>query len=891
VTLLATPALVRSKVASILGVAQHARVIAISASPVWTHEERVALPGDRIAVVRRCVSALAVHDQLSRVDELAEDEVLVLLTDADSRDLGEGVTARLAGQKVFALDRWQQLTELFRARQIDPAIVAEEWAVEALLTTAPPDGYSPASGGYLDRETAFGALAYTRAGLTGYDLDLAGLLQWSLEPEHIDRWQSLDEGVRDGLTRWLTARGERSEPVAAVLRCFAGPYGGDTVALGLVLGALSQPDVASEAGVPRTILETRALGGALAREVAAGWGRAAEGLMRRLLQREFTQGPREAAAGERNVTGLTGRVLGQAEKFLNDAGAVPLAYPSEVLEAALDQQIRAAGTLAGQLVAAPRPDPQRLAALEQALTRLQSHVLVPRHQERVRRAEMAVRLVRWLSAERDSPAPPARSLAEAARRQQDTGAWVDVARARVWEGDVDAEVARAYRRLCAATDAARAEHEHAFARLLADHAQAGSTLGELLPVEDVLATVVEPLGQNARVLLLVLDGASTAIARELLADLSARGWVEHALAPARPVIAALPSVTRASRTSLLCGRLADGTQDDEKAAFVERGWPLFHKADLSAAGAGDALAAAVARAIRGKAPVAGIVINTVDDTLDKGGRTPWTAESVDRLLDILAVAREADRLVLLVSDHGHVHERGSRLERDTSGGARWRSSPRPAGEDEVELTGQRVLLGDGRVVAAWNERLRYGPAKNGYHGGASAQEVVIPLALLARAELSTPGWAPHHHPEPGWWFEAPAAQPRQAPPARAKAGKPRTTAPPEAPALFAAERVSPDAWIDGVLTSEIMTQRLASRPRGAMPAGQLAALLRVLAQRSGTATRAAVARAIDVPQARVASQIAAAQRVLNIDGYDVLQMEEDTVRLNIELLKIQTDTR
>ena len=55
--------------------------------------------------------------------------------------------------------------------------------------------------------------------------------------------------------------------------------------------------------------------------------------------------------------------------------------------------------------------------------------------------------------------------------------------------------------------------------------------------------------------------------------------------------------------------------------------------------------------------------------------------------------------------------------------------------------------------------------------------------------------------------------------------------------------------------------------------------------------RAAVARAVDVPQSRVASQIAAAQRVLNIDGYDVLQMEEDTVRLNVELLKIQTDTR
>ena len=90
-------------------------------------------------------------------------------------------------------------------------------------------------------------------------------------------------------------------------------------------------------------------------------------------------------------------------------------------------------------------------------------------------------------------------------------------------------------------------------------------------------------------LLLVLDGMSTSVARELIADLAGRGWIEHTLTPARPVISVLPSVTRVSRTSLLSGRLADGAQASEKAAFAEHGWPLFHKADLISAGAGDAL--------------------------------------------------------------------------------------------------------------------------------------------------------------------------------------------------------------------------------------------------------------------------------------------------------------
>lgn len=891
-TLVATPALVRSRVAGILELARDARVVAIAASPVWPHDERVELAADRVAVVRPCISALAVRDQLSQVSRLADTDVLVLLTDRDSRDLGESITARLAGQKVFGLDRWQQLRALFRARQIDPALVAEDWAVDALLAGVPASGYRPAAGGYLDRETALAALAEVQAGLTSLDLDLTGLLQWSLDPGHVERWQALPGAIRDGLAGWLTARGERGEPVAAVLRCLSGRHAGDAVPLGLVLGALSHPEIAGSAAVPRTVLETQALGGPLPPEVAAELGRAAEGLTQRLLQRDLGSGQPGTEPGP------AGRVLRRAEQFLRDIGVADQARLSEVLESALFEQIRELGTRIGAIVAAARADSAAVSALDEALARVQRHALHPRYPERLRDAEMAVRLVRWLNAERAGPAPPARSLAEAARRQQSEDAWVDVARARVWEGDADPEVAAAYRSLCVAVDGLRAEHEHVFARLLADHCQSGSTLGELLPVEDVLTEVIQPLSQLGRVLLLVLDGMSTGVARELLADLAGRGWVEHTLAPAQPVLSVLPSVTRVSRTSLLAGRLTDGTQAEEKAAFAERGWPLFHKADLAAAGAGDALSADVAAAIKGAAPVAGIVVNTVDDTLDKGGRAPWTAASVHRLLDLLTAAREASRLVVLVSDHGHVHERGSRLESDASGGARWRCSPRPADDDEVELTGSRVLLGEGRIVAAWNEKLRYGPVRNGYHGGASAQEVVIPLALLAREDLSLSGWAPSHHPQPGWWFESPAAAGKPAEGRGGKSGKSagqrgkaRKDGQPAAAPLFEEAQVGPAAWVDRVLASEVMTARVAQRNRAAMPADKVAALLRLMGERGGTATRLAVARALDVPDSRVAGQIAAAQRILNIDGYDVLQLEDDTVRLNIELLKIQTDTR
>jgi hypothetical protein len=879
VSLLATPSLVRAKVGDVLSGLPDARVIALAASPIWNHDERMTLPGDRIAVVRACKSELAVRDQLTRLRELADGEMLVLLTDVT--DLGDSITSRLARQQVFPLDRWQQLRTLFRASAIDPGLAAASWAVDALLAFAPPDGYPPAGGGYLDRDTALAALAEHAAGLTG--LDLAGLLQWTIGAAHIRRWNELSPEVRDGLARWLAEQAGRSAAIDAVLRSAAGPCGTDTVALGLALGALTDPEVVDEARVPRTILETRALGGALDAEAAAAWGHAAEAFVRRIADSSW----RDAAP-----------VLRRADEMLAEVGAVQVGYPSPVLESAIGQRIGRIATEIGRLLdAGPAPGAD-LRPLERELAGLHGHVMAPTlAEERVRRAEMAVRLVRWLTAP-EAMADAARSLAEAARRQQAGDAWVDVARARVWEGDLG-EAAPAYRRLCERVDALRAEHEHTFARLLADHTRTGTAQREILPVENVLAEAMTPLAARERVLLLVLDGASTGVARELLADLADRGWTEHRLDPPRPVIAALPSVTRVSRTSLLSGRLADGTAYAERAAFAERGWELFHKADLTAAGAGEALPRDMQAAINGQIRVIGVVVNTIDDTLDKGGRPPWTAELVQQLLDLLGAAQEAGRLVLFVSDHGHVHERGSRLERDDSGGARWRCSSRPVGADEVELAGPRVLLGGGRIVAAWNEKLRYGPARNGYHGGASAQEVVIPLALLARQDLDVPGWVPMHHPEPDWWVGEPSIEAASAAVTRGTADKPRAgkasratrAEPAESPALFEVAPAGPVSWIDQLLGTEVMTERLSRLRRGAMPADQLAVLLKLLDSRGGTATRVAVARALDIPDARLGSQIAAAQRVVNIDGYDVLQIEGDTVRLNAALLKTQAGLR
>ena len=69
--------------------------------------------------------------------------------------------------------------------------------------------------------------------------------------------------------------------------------------------------------------------------------------------------------------------------------------------------------------------------------------------------------------------------------------------------------------------------------------------------------IVAPLAADSPVLVIVIDGMSVAVCRELLADLTRHEWValcEPGGTFNRPGIATIPSVTEFSRTSLLTGR-------------------------------------------------------------------------------------------------------------------------------------------------------------------------------------------------------------------------------------------------------------------------------------------------------------------------------------------------
>jgi hypothetical protein len=463
------------------------------------------------------------------------------------------------------------------------------------------------------------------------------------------------------------------------------------------------------------------------------------------------------------------------------------------------------------------------------------------------------------------------------------------------DGDRLPSLAAAYRRVLELTAERREQENVRFAEHLASATKSNS-LGNAIGIESVLAEVVAPVvKEGQRVLLLVMDGMSTPVFHELLQDIQRLGWSDLHSDAARwpqPVIAALPSLTEVSRASLFAGRLSQGKSDFEEDAFATQpallevsgaGAPpvLFHKATLSETG-GAELSKEVRDAISSeKRRLVGVVVNAIDDFLLKGGQTllPTTLASMPVVRNLLYEAEQSRRVVVLTSDHGHVIDRGTTFHAAEGAGERYR----PAGDasaGEVRLAGARVVLTGNTIVAASTETTRYSSSKRfGYHGGATPQECVVPLAVLGREEFGT--WREVAPQLPPWW-EPGVTSAVIAPERISIAGEPE-------PSVVTPPTPAVPPWVEQLLASEVFAAQHKLVGRMAPAEGQLRRLLALLDERKGSAITATVAQRLNIPEFRVSSIVAAVRRVLNVEGYAVIALDDGakTVTLNFDLLRSQ----
>ena len=112
-------------------------------------------------------------------------------------------------------------------------------------------------------------------------------------------------------------------------------------------------------------------------------------------------------------------------------------------------------------------------------------------------------------------------------------------------------------------------------------------------------------------------------------------------------------------------------------------------------------------------------------------------------------------------------------------------------------------------------------------------------------------------------------------------------------AMFA--QVEPEAprpaetWIDRLLDTNLFAAQRKQAARTSLPEERIRAILSVLDARGGKLTGGALAERLGVPLFRLGGIVSALRRILNVEGYDVLSVDDssETIELNRELLETQ----
>ncbi|MGQ0480082.1 MAG: BREX-2 system phosphatase PglZ [Pseudonocardia sp.] len=858
------------------------RIIGIrsTGTPRWSSAREVELDGTPVRIVE-CPSVLAVLDALATADATAGDEVTVVLTDLPEHELGDAVFARLHRGELLEADRYTQLIDLLGARALDPRIRRETWLVDALIELAEADQIPQTTGAALSWVRAVALVVQARLGIEPDEADLPRFVEAFDHPPVRARWRQLPSEERAGLVGHLA---DRHGPGVGVVAALA-ERDDDVLAQLLVAHVLT--------GAPET--DVRAAG------ALGGYQQARFGASPRPSRRDLAAAAAAAIAYARNAP--SARLSQQcrvAEATLEALTAIELVAVSPVL---------------------PRGFVDRLAAAAQALTKHAFDVLSEHHNAtgsyRVERVQAAARLRRWLEigAAGDSAGDWATAAAGVAHHARET-AWVDRALTQVRAGDADPRVAAVLAGVGRQASVVRARLDTAFA---ARFASMDSTPANALAVETLLPRVVAPLAKKAKVLFVVLDGMSGAIAGELAEEIAGRrtGWTEIVRTGADgardAVLAAMPTETKYSRTSLFCAQLRSGEQSVERSVFPTHSfWPpggatLIHKAGVAGRDGSD-LGAELEAAVGDTGPqVAAVVLNAIDDSLGKGRQADdpaWRLRDVPGLSQLLDRAVNAGRVVLLTSDHGHVLEHGAEHRPHPGAAARWRPDDGAARADEVVAGGPRMLLPQKSAILAATEDVRYGARAHGYHGGATLAEAAIPLIGLLPPGVSMPeGWAEYTLGPPSWWDDvmhvrpalggaaagdpAPAAQ-RPAP----KKNPARKAAAPDGEGLFVlpAEDAASATRGARLVASARFREARAEIPANRAPAPAVFhQVVDALVDAGGRLPIGGVVQAAGAAGRNPRALVTAMRRVLNRDSFSVLELVDGgrAVELNVSLLDEQ----
>ena len=233
------------------------RPVGIRAPGRWLGEPLQA-DGDTGYLIHQCDSPLAIRRALRQpAPEQFREVRQVIVTSLPDADLSSDIFARLHRQRLFSIDRWSLVQQLFAAESIDPQLAQHDWLADAAIEHLADRPPAAVKSGCLGAETLWRELLAATIDYHADVPDLQSLLRWSLEPANVQRFRSLAEPLRESMRAWVAGRaGEATEFVFAAAVKSDQP---DAVPLALVAGVLTAREAEGRAERFLTRLEERYL--------------------------------------------------------------------------------------------------------------------------------------------------------------------------------------------------------------------------------------------------------------------------------------------------------------------------------------------------------------------------------------------------------------------------------------------------------------------------------------------------------------------------------------------------------------------------------------------------------------------------------------------------------
>jgi hypothetical protein len=427
------------------------------------------------------------------------------------------VKAHLFRHTLLRVEPWDLLRARFGARTFDASLLGKTALADAAIEALGPKDPDPAPAGVLTAESVWRVVLEDRLGIQDARPDVRAWLEWSRDSAFGARWRTLSAELKKLLAEWIA--GYLGDWAPAFVGCLDSGYGQQAMSIGLALGVLRLDRTQTLEDAPRVGLaqasgriEQYTGGRALSARAQRVWNEAAE-------QWAATR----ASAGD--LTNVVGE-LAESDRIIEKTGALSLAWIGKWSIAGFAQRLERFSAAVAASV-----------DFKSALSDLQSHELSRRSaRERswARRALMAARLARWLA----TPDARQQDWSSSVLQYVEHGAWVDWARQTLAAGDEPEATAMRWTKLCDRSALRRDAENRSFGRLLASTesstASAASFGASVIPVEQILERVVAPWAKE-RVLMVLMDGMSLAVWRELYQEFVVAGVQFWSLQESRPL--------------------------------------------------------------------------------------------------------------------------------------------------------------------------------------------------------------------------------------------------------------------------------------------------------------------------------------------------------------------